>query len=138
MRAPLFTFSALLSALLLFACHKSSKDSTADGFIGHWQMTQLTGGPFIDVVRIDREHIFELKLLADSTRQDIYNGNVIANGRWSIQSKDSAGARIDLLVYRDSLGVSNSQLVYQASVSPSQLVLRMYPDVGYKAVYERK
>jgi hypothetical protein len=137
MKTPFILFSALL-VFLLSACHKSATKSTADGYVGHWQMTQLTGGPAIDVMRIDREHIFELKLQADSTRQDIYNGNVIASGTWSIRSKDSAGARFDLLIYGDSLGVRNSHLVYQVSVTRTELVLKMYPDVGYKAVYERK
>lgn len=133
---PLQLSAVLLSVFLIAACHKSTTKTTSTGYVGHWQITQLNGGPFIDVMPVDRDHVFELKLLADSTRQDILNGKVISAGTWSVRSKDSAGMKFDLLVYGDSLG--SSYFIYQASVSQTQLVLKMYPDVGYKAVYERK
>lgn len=129
---------ALLSIVLVAACRKSTKEMNANtlGYTGTWQMTQLIAPPNANTVPVDKDHVYELKLNADSTRQDIYNGNVIDKGTWSVRSKDSAGIHFDLLIYGGS--GNYPPVVYLATMLPDQLVLKSYPDSGNMAVFIRK
>jgi hypothetical protein len=126
----------LLPFFLLSACHKSGSGA-ATNFSGDWRLVQLNGGPAIDVVPVDRDHVYILRLLPDSTREDYINGKLSGKGTWSLKPAGSPLGNVKILVFGDSLGVNRSPLVQQAQLVDGKLVIKLVPDEGYKAVYTR-
>ena len=133
----------IVAAIFGFAaCSKSgSKSRTSpDGFTGDWRMIQLTGGLAIDVTPLDKAHVYQLRLLPDSSAHYFYNYKPIYTGTWSIRQTGTPPNQESVLVFGDSMGriPSDSPYTQRGRLIDDKLVIRMEPDPAYKAVYSRE
>lgn len=134
-----FFILSLLTVFLLSACHKSGSHSTS--FVGEWQLTQVLGGPLIDVAPISRESVTILRLQPDSTLQELYNSKLHYTGYWSVRQQGTSANPLMIMTFRSVITAGSSEIHYQATLAGNRLTLQMLnvsPDLSYQATYTRR
>jgi hypothetical protein len=140
MRPLLSLFSFLLLIFLLPACRKSSSTPKPAGFSGDWKMTQLNGGLAIDVTPLDKDHVYQLQLLSDSSAHYFFNSKPVYTGTWSIRQIGTPPNQESVLLFGDSTGklLVDTPYAQRGRLIDDKLVITMEPDPSYKAVYSRE